>query len=88
MKADTKADTKRYDFDVFLDSVAIEIIVNSSGVGWSGCSLTPTTPIVIFQFTTNNLIYGRRLEELMYNRNTMLNPQWNFIAICVKLFLW
>ena len=42
-----KAETKRYDSDAFLDSVAIEIITNSSGVGWSGCPLTPVTRVRI-----------------------------------------
>ena len=43
--ADTKADTKRYDSDAFLDSVAIEIIGNSSRVGWSGRPFTPATGV-------------------------------------------
>jgi hypothetical protein len=47
IKADTKADTKRYDSDAFLDSVALEIIVNSSREGWSGCPLTPVTRVRI-----------------------------------------
>jgi len=47
IKADTKADTKRYDSDAFLDSVALEIIGNSSREGWSGCPLTPVTGVRI-----------------------------------------
>jgi hypothetical protein len=38
-----KADTKRYDSDAFVDSVALEIIGNSSRVGWSGRPFTPAT---------------------------------------------
>ena len=45
IKADTKADTKRHAPDAFLDFVAIEIITNSSRVGWSGCPLTPVTRV-------------------------------------------
>jgi len=44
---DTKADTKRYDSDAFLDSVAIEIIGNSSRVGWSGRPFTPATGLIM-----------------------------------------
>ena len=43
--ADTKADTKRYDSDASVDSVAIEIIADSSRVRWSGCPLTPVTRV-------------------------------------------
>jgi hypothetical protein len=47
IKADTKVDTKRYDFDASVDSIALEIIANSSRVGWCGCPFTPATPVQI-----------------------------------------
>jgi len=59
IKADTKADTKRYDSDASVDSVALEIIGNSSRVGWSGRPFTPATGVQI-PLGTPNEQYGRQ----------------------------
>ena len=65
--ADTKADTKRYDFDASVDSVATEIITNSSRVGWSGRPFTPATGVQI--------PLGRQLDN-----NAVRNPDGIFYA--------
>ena len=68
--ADTKADTKRYDSDASVDSVAIEIIGNSSRVGWSDRPFTPATGVQIPLGTP-------------LNQKAVRNPDGFFYA-CVK----